>query len=198
LVYGTLGLLGFARKWIGTWVKRSPQLTRLLQNLSKHYPENIESLAFLQTLIDELVIVIWVLLIIFWVARHQGMIDARRDAVNETSTLPVISLITNQKNLILGSDLSIIEGSIPPDPTLANNVIIGDVNLPQIIRAQGLNNPAEQRVWRLLTERGGWIFIFPTLSAQSSPQSRPPVLAVPKAVDEQILILSPDVPTPTP
>jgi hypothetical protein len=73
-------------------------------------------------------------------------------------------------------------------------MIIGDINLAKIVRSQALNDSSEQRVWRLLTERGNWILIFPTLSTQSLPQARPPIVAIPKSATEQLMILSPDVP----
>ena len=49
--------------------------------------------------------VIWLLLILFWLARIQGTTDARRDAVNETSTLPVITLVLPEKQIALGQNL---------------------------------------------------------------------------------------------
>lgn len=195
LVNLTLWLLWLLKKIINQILTRLPKIGSFSRQVSKPNQERFEYLQFFQSLIDELVIVIWVLLLIFWLARYQGTIDARRDAVNETSTLPVVTLIADQKNLILGSDLSIIDDKIPVDPPIANNLIIGDPKLAKIIRSQGLNDIAEQRVWRLLTERGGWIFLFPTLSAKSQPQERPPVLAIPKATSKQLMILSPDVPT---
>ena len=114
--------------------------------------------------------------------------------MNETSTLPVVTLITNPKNLILGQDLTILNNEIPADPNITNNVMIGDINLAKIIRSYGINDLKEQRVWRLLTERGGWIFLFPTLSQKSDANDRPLILAIPRASSEQIMILSPTIP----
>jgi hypothetical protein len=42
------------------------------------------------------------LIILFWLARIQGSIDARRDAVNDTSTLPVITLVLPEKQIVIG------------------------------------------------------------------------------------------------
>jgi len=194
LVYLTLWLLQLISNIGSQILTRLPRIKTVWKQSSKPNPTITESLQFLQALINELIIVLWVLFILFWLARHQGTMDARRDAINETSTLPVITLISSQKNLILGNDLTIINDKISADPNLTNNMIIGDINLAKIVRSQALNDSSEQRVWRLLTERGNWILIFPTLSTQSPPQARPPIVAIPKSATEQLMILSPDVP----
>jgi hypothetical protein len=51
--------------------------------------------------VDEIIIVGWLLLVLFWSAYHQGIADARRDA-GENSSLPAVALIAKQDNIALG------------------------------------------------------------------------------------------------
>jgi hypothetical protein len=74
----------------------------------------------------DLTVVIWLLLILFWLARIQGTTDARRDAVNETSTLPVITLVLPEKQIALGQNL---DRDNPFNPSLKGYRIIGDQGL---------------------------------------------------------------------
>ena len=194
LVNLTLWIVGLLQNLINQILSRIPQLKAFWQHISDTNQTRFASTSFFQSLLKELIIVTWVLLLIFWFSSYQGKSDARRDAVNETSTLPVVTLITNPKNLILGQDLTILNNEIPADPNITNNVMIGDINLAKIIRSYGINDLKEQRVWRLLTERGGWIFLFPTLSQKSDANDRPLILAIPKGYGEQLMILSPTIP----
>jgi hypothetical protein len=194
LVNLTLWLVRLLQNLINQILNRIPQLKAFWQRISDTNQARFASTSFFQSLLKELVIVTWVLLLIFWFARYQGESDARRDVVNETSTLPIVTLITDSKNLILGTNLAILNDEIPNDPNITNNVMIGDINLAKIIRSYGINDLKEQRVWRLLTERGGWIFLFPTLSQKSDANDRPLILAIPRASSEQIMILSPTIP----
>ena len=58
----------------------------------------------MRSLVDEIIIVGWVLLVLFWSAYHQGIADARRDA-GENSSLPAVVLIAKQDNISLGRKL---------------------------------------------------------------------------------------------
>ncbi|MEH2172584.1 hypothetical protein [Nostoc sp.] len=40
----------------------------------------LRSVDFLRSLVNEIVIISWVLVVIFWLARWQGVTDARQDA----------------------------------------------------------------------------------------------------------------------
>jgi hypothetical protein len=81
---------------------------------------------------NDAIAVIWLLVILFWLARIQGAIDARRDAVNETSTLPVITLVLPEKQIALGRDLD----NLLLDPSLKGYRIIGDKKLFDDIQRQ--------------------------------------------------------------
>ena len=113
----------------------------------------------------DLIVVIWLLIILFWLARHMGTIDARRDAVNETSTLPVITLILPEKQIVLGGKLD----NIFLNPSLEGYRIIGDKELFDNLRGNEINDSGANppRVWRLLLENNKWTYVFPALSAQS-------------------------------
>ncbi len=67
-----------------------------LKSLAEFSSGQLRSVDFLRSLVNEIVIVSWVLIVIFWLARWQGVTDARRDA-GQNSTLPVVALITPQK-----------------------------------------------------------------------------------------------------
>lgn len=149
------------------------------------------------SLLDELVIVGWVLTLLFWLSQHQGQVDARRDSLESSSTLPVVTLVLPQAEGVLGQDLRYLEDSAEaiPDPPLANNVFIGDRVLPRQIRDTSLSDPDSQQVWRLLAnETLGWLYLIRTLPASAQPSERPLVLAIPNAKRGQTLILSPSTP----
>ena len=57
----------------------------------------------------EVIIIFWVLFILFHLAQTQGLIDARRDVVNENSTLPAVALIGARNNLVLGKSLPTLD-----------------------------------------------------------------------------------------
>jgi hypothetical protein len=136
--------------------------------------------------------VIWLLIILFWLARIQGSIDARRDAVNDTSTLPVITLVLPEKQIAIGRDLE----DVFTDPSLKGYRIIGETKLLEELRGKETNdskvNPP--RVWRLLIQNNNWTYLFRTLSPQSADNHRPAILAIREDREGQLMILAPDVP----
>ena len=150
------------------------------------------------TLRKDLIVVIWLLIILFWLARHQGTIDARRDAVNETSTLPVITLVLPEKQIALGRKLD----DLVLDPSLKGYRIIGDKKLFDDLRGKENNNSEAMcekdsktkcpRVWRLLLEHNKWTYVFPALSAESKENEGLPVLAINQDKEGQLMILAPD------
>jgi hypothetical protein len=141
----------------------------------------------------DLIVVIWLLIILFWLAQNQGTVDARRDAVNETSTLPVITVILPEKQIALGRNLD----NLLLDPSLKGYRIIGDKELFNYLRGQESNDSKANppRVWRLLLENNKWIYFFPALSAKSKKNERPPVLAINQDKEGQLMILAPDLPS---
>lgn len=175
------------------WLKKA--LWRMLLSPDPAYREGLNRYA---SLIRELVIVSWVVGVVFWFSQHQGFADARKDAVNATSSLPVVTFVGRQEDFILGTDLRIIDDNgVPPDPQLMNSVIVGDLGLAKLVRQKSLNDVCVDRVWHFLTERDDWVYIFFTLKAKESSETQPIVVTFPKAEGDQLIILSPSVPAST-
>lgn len=204
------GGMSFAR------TRRLWRITSILNSWQQFNVNRYNSIKLLRSLVDEIIIVGWVLLVLFWSAYHQGIADARRDA-GENSTLPAVALIAKQDNISLGRKLD--------DDTLRSTgkgfKAIGDLGLftdlsktdynhtqvskdklqklqqqegNKLTPEQLLEKSKEPIVWRLLLERGNWIYLFPTLTKeqQKDPKARPPVIAVAQTQSgDQLLIVSP-------
>lgn len=141
-----------------------------------------------QPLRQDFVIVAWLLIALFWFARWQGTADAFRDAVNLTSSRPVVTLISPADKLVLGRNLD----DLLTDPSLKGIRVIGDVEQFKAIRGKETTvDPAQPIVWRLLIESGNWLYLFPAMPEGATPQQRPPILAVNSGDGRvQVLILS--------
>jgi hypothetical protein len=171
--------------------KKFRWIYRILNSWEQFNVNQYNSIEFLRSLVDEIIIVGWLLLVLFWSAYHQGIADARRDA-GENSTLPVITLIANQDNIPLGRKLDDTTLRVNPKEFKA----IGDLGLFEDLSKRDysdINNPKEPRVWRLLLARGNWIYLFPALTKkqQKDPKARPPVVAVQQSLPGRLLIVSP-------
>lgn len=170
---------------------RNLWLQRLMKSLVLFNIKKFTSIEFLRSLVDEIIIVGWILLILFHLARDQGITDARRDA-GENSTLPVVTLIAPEKRLALGRKL---DDPLPRVPIKEGYKFIGDKGLFDDLlgREYTNNNPPKPQIWRLLMERGGWIYIFRSLPKDATLDSRPSVLAIQEGQSgEQLMILSPE------
>jgi len=165
------------------------RITRLLQKLPQ-----VESISYDRAFFREIVVVAWVLTVLFFLARTQGYIDARRDAVNDTSTLPVITLVTPEDSLALGRQLN--DETI--DPSGKNFRVIGDRGLYEQLIGRELNNITDSNssdfiVWRLLINSNSQFYIFPTLPKDAPDAARPPVVVIQHSGDgNQLMILSPE------
>ncbi len=169
------------RSWIG----------KQLDSLATFTSVQLRSVQFLRSLVNEIVIVSWVLIFIFWLARWQGIADARRDA-GQNSTLPVVALITPEEKFALGRKLD----DVFADPSLEKYRIIGDRGLFDDLRGKedtDISNPKQPRVWRLLLERGGWIYLFQALPPNAKANERPLVLAIQQGEKGHTVIRSPEV-----
>ena len=184
---------GTITRWLSyPYGRRFRWLYRILNSWQQFNVNRYNSIKLLRSLVDEIIIVGWVLLVLFWSASHQGIADARRDA-GENSSLPAVALIAKQDNIALGRKLD--------DPTLRLDPkgfkAIGDAGLFADLSKRDytdINNPKEPRVWRLLLERGNWIYLFPALTKeqQKDPKVRPPVIAIQQSQSgDQLLIVSP-------
>jgi len=166
------------------FVKVRPGFNALLEKL-RQFPvfRGVRWLTNLlpQTLYRDLIIVAWILIALFWFARWQGTEDAWRDAVNSTSTRPLITLVSPSDKFALGAALNdeIVSNpeKNPVYPALKDLRIFGDVNQFRSLYAEGVNRPDNSVVWRLLLESGSWLYIFPALP-ERKPDQRPLVLAV--------------------
>ncbi|MHC5852487.1 hypothetical protein [Nostoc sp.] len=173
-----------------TQYKRSWTAKRL-KSLAEFSSGQLRSVDFLRSLVNEIVIVSWVLIVIFWLARWQGIADARRDA-GQNSTLPVVALITPEEKFAVGRKLD----DIFTDPSLKGYRIIGDRVLFDDLRGRednDISNPKQPRVWRLLLERGGWIYLFRALPPNATLDELPSVLAIQESDKGHIIIRSPEV-----
>ncbi|BAY19763.1 hypothetical protein NIES21_56280 [Anabaenopsis circularis NIES-21] len=164
---------------------------RFLNSLVNYSSQQLRLVDFLRSLVNEIVIVSWVLIVIFWLAQWQGIADARRDA-GQNSTLPVIAFITPGEKFVAGRKL---EDEFT-DPLLKGYKIIGDRGLFEDLRGKedtDVSNPQQPRVWRLLLERSGWIYLFSTLPPNAPPNNRPAVIAIQEGDPGHLLILAPEV-----
>lgn len=138
----------------------------------------------------EIVIVAWLLSALFLVASWQGSADARRDAVNQTSTRPIVTLVSPSDKIALGRNLD----DLLRDPSRKGYRIIGDVEQFNQIFGRETNdttNPNQPIVWRLLVENNNWVYLFPTLPPKATTNQRPPILAINTGDGRvQLLILS--------
>jgi hypothetical protein len=153
-------------------------LLKLLRSLSKLIPSSLR---------QEIVIVIWILAALFWLGRFQGLADAYRDAVNNTSTRPIITLVSAKDKLPLGRNAD----DKFTNPSLKGSRIIGDVKQFENT-FKGINEDINQSiVWRLLIENDNWVYLFPSMSSGAKFNQRPPVLAINKSDGGvQLLIIS--------
>lgn len=152
---------------IQTLIKRIHDfpLLNILRSLAKLLPPSLR---------QEIVIVICILGSLFWLGRFQGQADAYRDAVNNTSTRPIVSLVSAKDKLPLGRNLD----NLFTNPSLKESRIFGDVEqFNQTFK--GINDDTDQStVWRLLIESNGWVYVFPSMPSEAKFDQRPRVLAI--------------------
>lgn len=173
-------LLRYARQHPNAW------LTQIVKSLINFSSTQFNSIQFLSSLIIEIVIVLWGLTALFWLAQWQADTDAWLDAVNETSTLPVVTFVTPQDNAALGRKLD----NPLVDPSGFR--IIGDQSLYQRLFGKELTNPEKSIVWRLLIDRDGYFYIFPALPDKRDRSLSPPVVMMYESEGgDQLMILSP-------
>lgn len=163
-------------------IKFSNIIQRFPLNLSQNH---LSSLQFLASLLDELIIIAWLLISLFFLAQWQGDQDAFIDAVNETSNLPVITAIMSESSP-LGRKLD--------NPLLnsSNFRVIGDEDLYKRLLGKELTNTDDsdnKRVWRLLIERENYLYIFPALQEKNKQLSVPVVTLYKRDNATQIVIL---------
>jgi hypothetical protein len=127
----------------------------------------------LASLLDELVIVLWLLLLLQGLAGMQGLSDARRDAVNG-------------REAVIGRDL---------DQFLANPRgvrLLGSRERYEALLGSELNGQEGRATWRLLSDAGGQLLVIPSLPAAEAGGKAPPVLLLPEGgKGDRLILLSP-------
>ncbi|WP_293339096.1 hypothetical protein [Microcoleus sp. CAWBG58] len=176
-------------------ITRTPWLYHPLISWQQFNTDRFKSIKLVRSLANEIIIVSLVLLMLFWSARYQGIADARRDA-GENSSLPAVTLIGKKDNIALGRKPDDVGFTLNPKEFKA----IGDIGRFTDLSTKDFNNSKQARVWRLLLERGNWIYLFPALTTeqQKDPKSRPPVMAIQQSQSgDQLLIISPEPSKPS-
>ena len=184
------------RSHLTTYASRHPLswIGQQLASFADFSSTQFNSVKFLGSLLTEIVIVIWVLTALFWLAQWQADVDAWEAAVNETSTLPVITFVGSKDNTPIGRELE------DPFNNPSNFRIIGDQGWYNNLLGRELtdtSNPDQAIVWRLLIDQDTHFYTFPALPAQkakSDANLRPPVLVIYKSDGgDQLMIISPEV-----
>ncbi len=148
--------------------------------------EQRQQLRLLSSLANELVIVLWLLLVLYGLAASQGLSDARRDAIDETSTLPLITIAMPGAQSVIGRD---------PDQMLVNPSdvrLFGSHERYDALLGDELNSDSGRRRWRLLSDTGGRLLVIPSLPSAQIGGKAPPVLIFPDGgKGDRLVILSP-------
>jgi hypothetical protein len=162
-----------------------PLLGNILQRIGLAR-EQRQQLRLLTSLANELVIVLWLLLVLYGLAASQGLSDARRDAVDETSTLPLITIAMPGAQSVIGRD---------PDQILVNPSgvrLFGSRERYEALLGDELNSDSGRRRWRLLSDAGGRLLVIPSLPSGQTGGKAPPVLIFPDGgKGDRLVILSP-------
>jgi hypothetical protein len=173
------------------WVLRLPNLvprgTRFLASWL------VEFTNAMSALLREVVIVIGILIMLFWVSRWQGMADARRDTYNDTSKLPTIALVISDKDKKVALGRLLADPTI--DPSLSGFRFFGDRALfNEIYRKEDnfFSKRKDSRVWRMLLSQDNWLYLISGVSDKAERgDERPLVLAVQPKEGGQQMILGP-------
>lgn len=170
--------------------RKKPKIT----GINRLIPQ-LKPISYKNSLIDEIVTIAVVLTALFTLARTQGILDAKRDTFNHTSTLPVVTLIVPENSLSLGRKLN----DRTDNPSPSNFRIIGDLELYKQLLQRDYNNKTNDNfpkvVWRLLIDREHQFYIFPSLPKDAPANARSPVVVVQESDrGEYLMILSPEAP----
>ena len=189
----TFGFITQFSLWVLTPLSTSLIVKRIIRQFHN-------GLSFFHSMFDwipknflkEMIAIFWLLVILFWLARIQGSIDARRDAINSTSQLSILTLVLPEKHLAVGRKVDDDFTDIP----LKGYRILGETRLLDDLLGKETNDSLikEPRVWRLLIYNNGWIFLFRGLSIYSAPNDRPVILAIHEKNEGNLMVLAPNVP----
>ncbi|NER06350.1 MAG: hypothetical protein F6K17_29095 [Okeania sp. SIO3C4] len=194
--FSTKGLDKILNKWrwklLGWSLKtKRSKITHYIQSF--FYFVEIKYQNYDEDLIKEIVVIFWLLMTLFFLGKTQGNIDAIQDAYNETSSLPVVTLITPENKLPLGRKIN----DLTDDPNRSNFRVIGDIELYKELFLRDYNDKTQpksrQVIWRLLFDTNGQYYIFPSLPKNAQSNVSPPVVVIQQSDrGEYIVILSPE------
>ena len=183
-----LALVGIGLSFRALRVARrrlGPGLARPVRRLGLGSSQ-LQQLRLLAFLVEEMVIVLWLLLVLYGLAARQGQADARRDSIDETSTLPLITLAMPGKDAVIGRD---------PDQLLVNPSgvrLLGNRDRYDALLGTELNPASRGLRWRLLSDAGGQLRVIPSLPAAAAAGKVPPVLVFADGgKGDRLMILSP-------
>lgn len=159
-------------------------LLRQLRSLLKFQLVKYESLRFIMSLLDEIIVILWLVMALFLLGQWRGEADAWRDVVHQTSTLPAITLVIREETVPLGLNP---ETRLNPEEIR----IIGDRNLYETTLGNAINDPNHEQVlvWRLLIDIDGDYYLFPALPDGTRRDRRPPIAVIPRSQEGDRLIL---------
>jgi hypothetical protein len=215
IIFGIL-IIFIGQKWLGQYLKScfrrwrvygtQPNQNFLSNSLTVRNPANFKQklhtlirrslkskiINFLSSLFNEFIIVFFVLTALFWLATWQAKDDAWNDAVNETSSLPIVTIVM-PKDAVLGRKFDNPLESRSIKPNLPKFSIIGDRQSYERLLDKELNdisNPDKPRVWRLLLKGNGYSYIFPALPEKNSKLTFPVVMVYERDNGVQLTILN--------
>lgn len=166
-------------------VRRQTWLSHLLNSFTIFESDRGRTLEFWRSLLNEMAVALVIFTLTFWLARWQAEIDAWKDAVNATSTFPVVTIVAPEDEIPLGR--------LPNSPNNPQGYrIIGDRERYLNFFGKETNDTSgdNPRVWRLLVDRGGYFYIFPAL-AEKNESLRPPILMIRESQSgDRLIILS--------
>ena len=154
-------------------------IAKLIKSIAEF--NSLQFRKFIISLVSAIVIALWVINALFGLGQSQGDADAWTDAVNETSLLPVVTIVIPSKQAALGR----IWDNPTDNPHPSDFRIIGNLErYKELLMCE--------REWRLLIDRDGYFYIFPALPSNSPPTLRPPVVIIYESVNgEHLMIISP-------
>jgi hypothetical protein len=189
VIIGATVITFAGQRWLIKYLKRLPIA------LSKSQAKIVD---FLSSLLNEFIIVIFVLMALFWLATWQAKDDAWKDAVNETSALPIVTIVMPQ-DASLGRKLNNPLESRSTKTNLPNFRIIGDLQSYKRLLDNELNdisNPDKPRIWRLLLKGNGYSYIFPALPKKEAKLTFPVVIVYERDNGVQLTILNSSISQP--
>jgi hypothetical protein len=156
LALGTISLIRLTLLCVEGSIPDRPwwQPLRLIRLTTRLLPPDI---------LRDLVIVSWILVSLFFFSKHQGIADAHRDAVNSSSTRPAVTLVGSATKLPIGRNPRAPNDDVF-DPKEVR--IFGDGKTLEAIIGRESDDPDApdngKRIWRLLAETSGWVYLFPS------------------------------------